>query len=293
MQLSIEAGFARFLESLAPDVGETLAATGHRRSLESCLEASLDMEDCFQSGSFGNGTSISRYSDVDLFAVIPAEHLHHNSTKALASVGEILRRRFPKTGVRVACPAIKVPFGTALSEVHDVVPAWESGMRTVEGYPVYFIADLKSGWMAASPPAHNSFVRNADEILAGQVKPLVRLIKAWKYYRNVNISSFYLELAIAQYSLEEPFIQYARDILGVFRRLNDSTLSPIRDPMGVSGYIVACATPPQTANARAAVSTALACAEKAVSAEDAGREKMAFSYWSRLYGSRFARLAYE
>ena len=45
----------------------------------------------------------------------------------------------------------------------------------------------------ASPDAHNAYVASIDTKFGGKVKPLIRFIKAWKYFRDVPISSFYLE----------------------------------------------------------------------------------------------------
>lgn len=90
------------------------------------------------------------------------------------------------------------PFGSSKSETTEIVPAdyvGESG-----DYKIYDIADCSGGWMRASPDAHNDYVRIIDDRLGGKVKPLIRFIKVWKYYRDVPISSFYLELRVAKYA---------------------------------------------------------------------------------------------
>ena len=91
--------------------------------------------------------------------------------------------------------------------------------------------------MQASPGAHNTYVRSIDQDLSHKVKPLIRFIKAWKYFQNVPISSFYLELRVAKYASNESSIVYSIDVKNVFALLDDLDLAPIRDPMGVSGLI--------------------------------------------------------
>jgi hypothetical protein len=108
--------------------------------------------------------------------------------------------RFPYTGVRVSCPTVVVPFGTTASERTEIIPADCVGDRN--GYKVYDIADCAEGWQKASPDAHNSYVRAVDD-RAGKVKPLIRFLKAWKWFRDVPISSFYLELRVAKYASQE------------------------------------------------------------------------------------------
>jgi hypothetical protein len=46
-----------------------------------------------------DGTSVSGYSDVDYFAVIPAGRLQENSDASLAQIQAVLQRRFPNTRV--------------------------------------------------------------------------------------------------------------------------------------------------------------------------------------------------
>jgi hypothetical protein len=53
----------------------------------------------FRTGSFGNGTSISGYSDVDYFASIPRDQLKAISTSTLTRLKNVLDSRFPLTGV--------------------------------------------------------------------------------------------------------------------------------------------------------------------------------------------------
>jgi hypothetical protein len=44
----------------------------------------------FRAGSFGNGTSVRNFSDVDYFAIIPTKHLTQNSTSSLTKVWRVL-----------------------------------------------------------------------------------------------------------------------------------------------------------------------------------------------------------
>ena len=62
--------------------------------------------------------------------------------------------------------------------------------------------------MKSSPKAHTDYVKQEDERLKGKLKPLIRLLKAWKFYNNVPIRSFYLELRAAKYAESEKSIVY-------------------------------------------------------------------------------------
>lgn len=200
MPRTIDEGFRDFLTKLTPSSFESEAAKNHRYSIKTRLEKDFGYVPRFtRIGSFGNGTSISGYSDIDYLACLPTNQLTTDSNYSLQKVRNSLDGRFPNTGVRVSCPAVVCPFGNSASETTEVVPA--DYIRESNGYKVYDIADCRGGWMKASPDAHNDYVATINNKLGGKVKPLIRFIKAWKCFRAVPISSFYLELRVAKYEL--------------------------------------------------------------------------------------------
>ena len=288
---TVNQGFTDFLSTLTPSSGESTAAQNHRASIKACLESNFSMTRFFRTGSFGNGTSISGHSDVDYFAEIPASNLKANSTLALREVRDALDNRFPNTGVRVSCPAVVVPFGTDDKESTEVTPADYIEINE-DGYTIYKIPDCSDGWMRSSPDAHNAYVREVNGDLGYKVKPLIRFIKAWKYYRNVPISSFYLELRVTKYAEDESSIDYAEDVKGVFSYLDNIDLVRMRDPMGVSGYISPCPTDAKLEDAKSKLSTALTRAQYACDAEDKGKIEEAFGWWDRLYNYKFPSYRY-
>ncbi len=143
------------------------------------------------------------------------------------------------------------------------------------------------GWKRSSPDAHNAYVRSIDQKLGGKVKPLIRFIKAWKYYLNVPISSFYLELRVTRYAEGESSIVYDIDVAEVFSLLHRIGLSKMQDPMGISDYISACSTQAKLDNALSKLSTALSRAEKAIAAKGKGDIWSAFYWWNLVYDCNF------
>ena len=285
MPRTINEGFQDFLKKLTPSDYESNAAKLHRASIKQCIESKFGLEGFWRTGSFGNGTSISGYSDVDYMASIPVGSLKTNSSSTLSELREALAARFTTTGARTSCPAVVVPFGTDGKETTEVTPAFLS--KDSEKFKVYGIPDCSDSWMAASPDAHNAYVRSVDQCLSHKVKPLIRFIKAWKYFQNVPISSFYLELRAAKYASGESAIGYSADVKNVLASLEECGLAKIQDPMGVSGYISPCKTENELESARSKVSTALTRATKARNAELIGETKEAFSWWVKLFAYRF------
>lgn len=286
MPTTIEDGFRRLQVRLTPSKTESQAAIRHRASIEDCLRKKLGLTNFFLSGSFGHGTSIRGYSDVDRFAVIPEKYLREDSLRSLLILKRVLANRFPNTGVRVNPPAVLVPFGSDKSESTEVVLAFFLDDSSKE-FEIYIIPDGKKGWMLSSPGAHKKYLTDIDAMLKNKVKPLVRFIKAWKYYREVPISSFFLELAVADYANSENEIIYSFDLWKIFDFLLNARLPTIKDAMQISGNIDPCRTPNKRMVAIKKLKTAVSFAHKANVAEERGNIKLAFTYWKLLFKNRF------
>ncbi|EME68725.1 hypothetical protein H261_16902 [Paramagnetospirillum caucaseum] len=155
------------------------------------------------------------------------------------------------------------------------------------GFKIYEIADGNGGWMEVSPDAHNHYVAEVDKKHGGKVKPLIRFIKAWKYYRDVPINSFYLEMRVAKYANGESSIVYDIDVKQILTMLSGNELAAMQDPMGVSGYIYPCKTDAFKQDALSKLKTAATRAEKARVAEANNDTKTAFDSWRLLYNDKF------
>lgn len=293
---TVEQGFKNFLRTLKPTFKESDAAKRHRASIETCLKNNFGITRFVRTGSFGRGgTSISGYSDVDYFAQIPTSNLEKNSKLMLRRIRDVLDKRFPRTGVRVNRPAVIIPFHPDGKEKTEVTPAGYVEVTTKDEYKVYNIPDFSGGWMRSSPDAHKAYVRKIDQKLGSKVKPLIRFVKAWKFYQRVPISSFYLELRIAKFIERNPRVAYdTYDIAvkRVFSHLHDIKLAKIRDPIGISGSIRPCSTDKKLEKAKSKLSTALNRAQRACDAGKSGNIEDAFRRWNMLYNRKFPSYYY-
>jgi hypothetical protein len=283
---TIDEGFRTFHSWLTPTSTETTAAKSHRSSIEACLKNNFEMTRFFRMGSFGNGTSIRGFSDVDYCASIPTKHLTQNSDSTLRKVWRVLDDRFPDTGVGIRTPVISLPFGDDGSEQTDVLPA-DYIEKDENGFRIYEIADRSGGWMRTSPDAHNAYVDYVNGKLSNKVKSLIRFIKAWKYYKTVPMFSFYLEMFVTRYASSESAIVYSIDVKNILKQLWDNQLSGMRDPMGISGYIYPCISDAKKTESLSRIETALSRAEKARGAESDERIEDAFYWWNLLFDDEF------
>lgn len=291
MPRTLDEGFRDFLAKLTPSATESVSAQNHRASIDQCLRNSYTVKRFFRTGSFGNGTSISGYSDVDYFASVATADLNNDSDYVLQTMRGVLDRRFPFTGVSVRCPAVTVPFGVGRAEAHEIVPAHSRGTNAA-GFEIFQIPNCGRQWMDVSPDAHNAYVLTQHQRLNGKVKPLVRFLKAWKYYNAVPISSFYLEMRVAKYASGESTILYSIDLQRVFSFLHDNNLPALQDPAGVSGYIAPCATGAKLQDALSKIATARSRIDKARDAETRGNLADAFYWWNMLFNGQFTPYYY-
>lgn len=290
MARKAELAFDTFVTRLSPLSSEHNKAIKHKNSVQSSLSNSHGCTNLFETGSFGNGTGVRHYSDTDYFAVIPSGNLNNNSSTSLRTIREALDRTFWQTyGIAVNCPSVKIPFGQYKSEELEVTPCYHNGMvdTNLGRYRKYGIPNCNSGWMNSSPAAHNAYVRDQDKRLNNKLKPLIQLVKAWKYFNSVPIISFYLELRVTKYAESESTIVYDIDIKNILNSLNNNDLAAIRDPMGISGLISPCKTESQKQMALSKLNTAATRADKARTASSNERIDDAFYWWSLLYNNEF------
>lgn len=287
---TIAQGFTTFHSRITPSGHESGQAASHKTSITSRLETYYDLKQLFYSGSANNGTSISRHSDVDLFAWIPTDKLKQNSATSLREIKECLQARFPNTSIYVDSPAVVLDFGAGDWDTAEVIPA--DYVEQKDNKNVYEIPDGSGGWMRSSPSTHTSYVSYENTRLGKKLKPLIRFLKAWKHYCNVPISSFYLELRATRWMECERSIVYDIDLCTILKKLDSCSLASIQDPKGISGYVPACATEAKKTEALSKLSTAKTRAEKAREAESTGNTSDAFYWWDKLFSGNFPSYYY-
>lgn len=286
MAKTVDEGFRTFHSWLTTSDQETAAAKSHRASLEACLTQQFGMTSFFRTGSFGNGTNIRNYSDTDYFAVISSKNLNPNSGYTLGLMKNVLVNRFPRTDIHVDSPAVVLNFGADASEKIEVIPAEYVGL-TREGWSIYNIPNRLNGWMRSSPGIHNAYVASQDTRLGNRVKPLVRFIKAWKYYNTPKVSSFYLEMFVASYAATQSTIIYATDVYLLFQKLWKNQLTSIQDPSGIVDNINACSSDAERAIALNKLRVATVQSADAFKAYKNGNEAEAIRIFRLLYNGTF------
>lgn len=226
------------IRTMTPDAAARSAAAKHRKEIEEWLMYDLDIIHMRETGSWHHGTALSGFSDVDYFVSMRGSR-PSASTTALEELRASLSRGIPEAYVSIDRPAVRLRYFEEGPDV-EITPAY---LRDTDDYD---IPDPDSnGWIRSNPAVHLEYVDMAQRETDGRAKGLIRLVKTWKSWNNVPLSSFYLEMRTAQYALHnKPFI-YDWDLSNFFKSLASSGLREMNDPTnygrrittGTSGFI--------------------------------------------------------
>jgi len=279
-------GFTQFISRLTPTDAERAATASHRASILSKLESRYSLFRMFESGSFRHGTGVHGFSDVDYFVSVKDERPIYSST-ILASMKTVLQEKFPSTYIHVSRPAVVLEFGSGYERV-EVIPAYAN--EKANGDHMRFrIPGINEEWIWSTPEAHSAYVNdiNSRQGVYRGAKSLARMIKAWKYERNVPISSFYLEMRAAAYMATQKSVNWPYDISIFLNSLVNQDLSAMNDPTGSTGRIEPCSSVANHADALSKLQTAASRARKALDYYKAGNISTAFEQWDLLWNGKF------
>jgi hypothetical protein len=231
---------------------------------------------------------------VDYFAVIPTANLKANSGITLTTVAEAMRARFPLTpNIRVSGPGIQIPFGDEGAERVEIIPVDEKE-KTKLGFRAFDMPDELGGWKFSAPESHKAYVDEIDTRLNGKLKQLIRLVKAWKFYRNVPIRSFYLEMRVTALMATEKVIVYEIDLKNVLITLWNDQLADVNDPRFPNDNFVlsSCSSASSRADALSKLGNAATWSDQAMTEKHANRQGAAITKLNLIYADRFPKYGY-
>jgi len=287
MTRTVNEAFEVFLERLVPTEAQREAGASHRASVKSALEAKLTVNNFYETGSFSQGTGVRGYSDIDALVSL-GNTKPESSYTALNWVKEALSARFTQTTVKIRRPAVVVEFGGGY-ETWEVIP----GFLTNRGSSDQLVYDIPgpsagSSYIDSAPKEHLAYVNECNKAPhKGDAKDLARLIKAWKYFRSVPISSFYLEMRCAQHVATQKNYVHVYDVCQVLEKLVSHELAPMNDPKGAAGRIHACSSDANRVDALSKLSTAASRARKALDAFKEESYEDTFYYLDLLFADKF------
>lgn len=289
---TVNEAFETFVSRLTPTQAQRDAGAGHRASVKSALEAKLKVLNFYESGSFSHGTGVRNHSDIDAFVSL-GNTKPESSYTALGWVKDALSARFPLTTIEIRRPAVVVKFAGGY-ETWEVIPAFLTSRGGKDVY-IYDIPGPSAGsaWIDSAPNQHIKYVNECNKhARTGAAKDLARLIKAWKYNRNVPISSFYLEMRCAQHVASIDTYIHVYDVCLLLEKLVKHELAAMTDPSGATGYIRACSSDANRADALSKLKTAAKRARNALDAYKDDKYQDCFDHLDLLFNGKFPSRTY-
>lgn len=276
--LSVYAG------SLAPAGYDRTEASARRSVVQGALRnSSLRVTSMFESGSWTHGTSIKAKSDVDYMAVATGRRPFWPSSALDTAKTAVKGCDWKIKDVRVSSPVIGITYYTQPD--FEVAPAWFK--ERIGGFDVYWIAGRQDEWVLSAPGAHLAYVSQQNDRLGKKVKPLVRLLKAWKHNVGAPVSSFYLEMRTAEYASGETLIVYDIDLRNVISSMVTAGARDMNDPAHIVGRIPACASGEKRRRTLGMLSTALSSLRTADEARAAGDRQAYWLAMRNVFGSDY------
>ncbi|WP_329267336.1 SMODS domain-containing nucleotidyltransferase [Streptomyces pseudovenezuelae] len=281
MAKTVAQAFSELISKLTPTSTQFAAASTHRQEIESCLNARLGIYRLFETGSLRHGTGVRNHSDSDFMVSLKGDR--PSSDTALTRVKSALSARYPLTPVRVSRPAVVCKFGNGDVEV---TPAY---IRSTDGDFSYWIPAPGGDWIISSPDAHNKYVTevNTKPVISGSAKYMARLLKGWKYFNDVPVSSFYLEMRAAEYISRQSTVVWVYDLCFIFEELQSQGLAAMNDPKKVSGRIIPCSSDYSKRISLSKVDSAAKRARRALEAYRNEKYADAFAALDLLFNGKF------
>lgn len=223
MNATASSALETLIRAMTPDEAARTAAARHREEIEDWLTSDLGIIRMRETGSWHHGTALHRFSDVDYFVTMPGPRPINSST-ALETLRASLARGLSGALAVPDRPAVRLRFFDDGPDV-EITPAY---FRDTDDYD---IPDPDStGWIRSNPAVHLAYVDQAQQKTNSRAKGLIRLVKTWKAWNQVPLSSFYLEMRTAQYALGNEPIIYDWDLRDFFKGLSSNGLREMNDP---------------------------------------------------------------
>ncbi|BDZ45815.1 hypothetical protein [Naasia aerilata] len=209
-----------------------------------------------------------------------------SSISTLKSVQKTLQSLYPTVHVRISRPAVLIEFAGGTERV-GIIPAFSPGTVVGED-PRFRVPGVAEEWMSACPVAHSEWLERCNAVpgVRGGAKSLARLARAWRHFRDVPVSSFYLEMRAAEYMAGRSAVVLPYDVRNFFATLLWDGLAPMEDPTGGARAIEATA-PHVRDEAILKLANAAGWAESALKHMRMGEPDQAFQQWNHIFGGRF------
>jgi hypothetical protein len=202
--IAVRQRFTQLHNSLSLTPTQFQDGISKRNGVVNCLNrryygSASETDNSFFVGSWGKDTATRPPRDVDLYFLLPVAvhtrfqaHVWNRQSALLQEVKTALTGTYPDTDMSGDGQVVVVRFG---SYAVEVVPAF----LLTNGR--YWICNTNNGgsYKETDPWAEVGYINTIDQANNNNLRPLIRMLKAWQSYCSVPIKSFQLELLAADF----------------------------------------------------------------------------------------------
>lgn len=290
MPFTILQSFQKFKQNLEITDLQAATVSARQNKIREVGEAGLTVVDSFLTGSYTRNTMIAplKEADVDVFLVLDPKYFY-DYDKALnggqAGLLDLVKRTLKRTYTRTpdisrTGHAVTIRFEDF---VVDVVPGFN---RNGGGY---LIPDSAArSWLSTDPKTHVKLMSSHNALHAGNLVPLVKMIKAWNRTIDKHFRSFHLEVLAMQIFNNVTISDFPSGARFYFDKGRTVIREQNLDPAGYGDDVGAYINTPQAV--QEAVNKFQTAYERAVKAEDLARREYisdAVNTWARIFGDYF------
>lgn len=212
MWAGVTARFRGFHDNLALTQDQIVDGITKHRGVCQCLNrhyynSASDTANALLIGSWGKDTRMRPPRDVDMLFVLPVDVYHrfqgyagNRQSALLQEVKGVLERTYPSTAMRGDGQVVMVRFNTINVEVAPGF-ALQSGQ--------YWICDTNGGgrYKATDPDAELDHINKIHGANNYNLRPIIKMLKAWQSHGAVPIKSFHIELLAAEFLAQSSWRQ--------------------------------------------------------------------------------------
>lgn len=283
MATTLSDGFEIFRSNLEITDLQSSAVATRQQNVRDALTSEFEVSDTFLTGSYRRNTMIAplAQADVDVFVVLDAQYFHQNTPQSLLErVRTSLRATYPQTPrVSKNGQAVTITF-TDFSV--DVVPGFH---RQGGGY---LIPHATGGrWISTDPKRHVEIWSAANQTHAGDLVPLIKMLKAWNRSHSGIFRSFHLEALTLAILNNVEITDFSSGVRFVFEHARSAFTQPVFDPAGYGGNLgdyVDMITGAEIANRLESAYQRALAAEAAIRSD---RIDLAFERYRQIFGDTF------
>lgn len=204
MWSGVTARFSQFQDNLCLTDIQIADGMTKYRGLTRCLNSyyynsTSESNNSLLIGSWGKQTQVRPPRDIDLYFLLPLQVFYrfqkyagNRQSALLQEVRSVIGRTYPATTIRGDGQVVVVAFASNNAEV---VPAFPANANS------YLICDTHDGgrYKETSPIAEAHFIQDIHTANNNNLRPIIRMLKAWQSHCNVPLKSFFLELLAAEF----------------------------------------------------------------------------------------------